>query len=318
MIRYEYQIPILNTFIYLLDIGGPIMEIRLLRYFIAVANQQSISAAAKYLHISQPSLSRQLSEFEKELDTVLFIRGNRKITLTDEGLFLLKKAKEIMEIVDKTKANFNQSTEIISGEIHIGGGETDAMRLVSKTLQSLLNNHPNIKFHLFSGNADDIMDKLDSGLLDFGIVIEPTDKQKYDYIKLPATDVWGVLMRKDSPLSNKPFIQPNDLIDKPLLISRQTTVSNEITGWFGQNVEDLNITGTYNLLYNAALMVEENLGYALCLDKLINTTGNSNLCFKPLTPRLEANLNIIWKKHQVFSAAANKFLDQLRHTILLT
>src|SRR5699024_3452806 len=150
------------------------MEIRLLRYFIAVANQQSISAAAQHLHLSQPSLSRQLSEFEKELGTVLFIRGNRKI--------------------------------------YIGGGETDAMRLIAKTLKSLLKDYPNIEFHLFSGNADDITDKLDSGVLDFGIVIEPTDKQRYDYIKLPATDVWGVLMRKDSLLADKPFIQPSDLI----------------------------------------------------------------------------------------------------------
>lgn len=291
------------------------MEIRLLRYFIAVANQQSISAAAQHLHLSQPSLSRQLSEFEKELGTVLFIRGNRKITLTDEGVFLLKKAKEIVELVEKTEANFNQPAEIVSGKIYIGGGETDAMRLIAKTLKSLLKDYPNIEFHLFSGNADDITDKLDSGVLDFGIVIEPTDKQRYDYIKLPATDVWGVLMRKDSPLADKPSIQPSDLIDKPLLMSRQTTVSNEITGWFDQNVDNLHITGTYNLLYNAALMVEENLGYALCLDKLINTSGNSNLCFKPLNPRLEANLHIIWKRHQVFSVAANKFLDQLRHSI---
>src|SRR5699024_4941676 len=236
------------------------MEIRLLRYFIAVANQQSISAAAQHLHLSQPSLSRQLSEFEKELGTVLFIRGNRKITLTDEGVFLLKKAKEIeeigekkkanfnqpaeivsgkiykssgetdamrmidkkiIELVEKTEANFNQAEEIVSGKIYIGGGETDAMRLIAKTLKSLLKDYPNIEFHLFSGNADDITDKLDSGVLDFGIVIEPTDKQRYDYIKLPATDVWGVLMRKDSLLADKPFIQPSDLIDKPLLMSRQ-------------------------------------------------------------------------------------------------
>ena len=146
------------------------MEIRLLRYFIAVANHQNISTAAKYLHLSQPSLSRQLSEFEKELGTTLFIRGNRKITLTDEGMFLLKKAKEIVELVDKTKANFNQPTEIISGEIYIGGGETEAMQLIAKTLKSLLEDYPSIQFHLFSGNADEIADKLDSGILDFGIV----------------------------------------------------------------------------------------------------------------------------------------------------
>ncbi len=291
------------------------MEIRLLRYFIAVANQQSISAAAKTLHISQPTLSRQLSDLEAELGTSLFIRGNRKITLTTEGMFLLTKAKEIVRLVEKTEANFNQPTEIISGEIYIGGGETEAMHFIAETLKDLLKNHPAIQFHLYSGNADEIMDKLDNGLLDFGIVIEPTDKQEYDYMHLPAKDVWGVLMRKDSPLAHKTSIQPADLIDKPLIISRQTTVDNELSGWFGQNVKDLNITGTYNLLFNAARMVEKNLGYALCLDKLINTSGDSKLCFKPLNPKLHAGLNIIWKKHQVFSIAASKFLDQIRYNI---
>ncbi|WP_416144085.1 LysR family transcriptional regulator [Planococcus koreensis] len=291
------------------------MEIRLLKYFIALANHESVSAAAQFLHVSQPSLSRQLSDFEKELGAVLFIRGNRKITLTEEGAFLLKKAKEIVELVDKTEANFNQSAEIISGEIYIGGGETDAMHLIAKALKSLLEEHPGIQFHLYSGNADDIAEKLDSGLLDFGVVIEPADKQKYDFLKIPATDVWGVLMRKDSSLANKLSIHPNDLLDKPLLISRQTAVSNELSGWFGQNIQDLNVVATYNLIYNAALMVEENIGYALGLDKLINTTGDSKLCFKPLEPGMEANLNVVWKKNQVFSNASKEFLDQLRRTI---
>lgn len=291
------------------------MEIRLLKYFIALANHESVSAAAQFLHVSQPSLSRQLSDFEKELGTALFIRGNRKIMLTEEGTFLLKKAKEIVELVDKTEANFNQSAEIISGEIYIGGGETEAMHLIAKTLKSLLEEYPSIQFHLYSGNADDIVERLDSGLLDFGVVIEPADKQKYDFLKVPATDVWGVLMRKDSPLASQSSIQPNDLLDKPLLISRQTAVSNELSGWFGQNIKDLNVVASYNLIYNAALMVEENIGYALCLDKLVNTTGDSKLCFKPLAPRMEANLNVVWKKNQVFSNASKKFLGQLRKTI---
>ena len=292
-----------------------VMEIRVLRYFIAVANEENISAASKQLHLAQPTLSRQLKDLEMELGATLFERGNRKITLTDEGKYLFKKAKEIIELVDKTEASFKESKELISGEIYIGGGETEAMNFIAKASKELLEHYPSIRFDLYSGNADDITSRLDSGLLDFGIVIEPTDKQKYDYIKLPATDVWGVLMRKDSPLAYKQFIQPIDLIDKPLLISRQTAVSNEFTGWFGANIEDLNIVATYNLLYNAARMVEENIGYALCLDKLINTSGDSKLCFKPLNPKLEANLNIIWKKHQVFSNAANKFLAQLRNNI---
>ncbi|WP_226603397.1 LysR family transcriptional regulator [Bacillus cereus] len=291
------------------------MEIRVLRYFISVANEESISAAAKQLHLSQPTLSRQLKDLETELDTALFIRGNRKISLTEQGKYLLKQAKEIVALADKTEANLKDSKEIISGEVYIGGGETEAMHLIAKTLKELRTDYPGIRFHLYSGNADDIKSKLDSGLLDFGIVIEPTDKQKYEYVQLPVKDTWGVLMCKDSPLADKQFISPVDLIDTPLFISRQTTVSNELAGWFGQNIENLNVVATYNLLYNAALMVEEGIGYALCLDKLINTSGNSKLCFRPLHPNLEANLNIIWKKNQVFSNAANAFLNQLRNSM---
>ncbi|GLC89082.1 LysR family transcriptional regulator [Lysinibacillus piscis] len=294
------------------------MEIRLLRYFIAVANQQNISAAAKSLHISQPTLSRQISDLEEKLGTPLLIRGNRKITLTTEGQFFLTKAKEIVMLMDKMEANLNQPTEMISGEIYIGGGETEAMSFIAKTLKDLLKDCPSIQFHLYSGDADDVKAKLDSGLLDFGIIIEPADKQKYNYIQLPATDTWGILMRKDSPLAEKPSIQPMDLIDKPLLISRQTMVDTKLTGWpgwFGADMTDLHVVGTYNLLYNAAHMVEEALGYALCLDKLINTSGDSELCFKRLNPGLKANLDIIWKKNQVLSPAANQFLVKIRHHV---
>ncbi|WP_394119939.1 LysR family transcriptional regulator [Planococcus donghaensis] len=291
------------------------MELRVLRYFIAVANEQNISAAAKQLHLSQPTLSRQLKDLELELGTTLFERGNRKITLTEEGMFLFNKAKEIVELTEKTEANLKETKQEIGGEVYIGGGETEAMQFIAKSIKELLGSHSGIRFHLYSGNADDITEKLDNGLLDFGIVIEPMDKQKYAYIKLPATDLWGVLMRKDDPFAQKPFIQPEDLMDKPLLISRQTAVSNEMTGWFGKDIDDLHVVGTYNLIYNAALMVEENIGYALCLDKLVNTSGDSKLCFVPLLPKLEANLNIIWKKHQVFSSAANLFLEQLRNNI---
>lgn len=288
------------------------MDIRVLRYFIAVATQENISAAANALHLSQPTLSRQLNNLEEELGTTLFVRGNRKITLTDEGMFLLDRAKEIVDLVEKTEANFNQKSEIISGEIHIGAGETEAMQFIAQTIKKVVAHHPNIKFHLYSGNADDITIKLDSGLLDFGIVIEPANKQKYDYLKLPATDVWGVLMQKDSPLAEKAYIHPTDLLNKPLIISRQTAVSNELSGWLGEEIENLNVIGTYNLLYNASLLVKENIGYALCIDKLMNTSEESTLCFRPLSPKLEAGLNILWKKHQTFSSATKIFLTYMR------
>lgn len=291
------------------------MEIRVLRYFLAVAKEGSISGAANLLHISQPTLSRQLIDMEKELGKSLFIRGNRKITLTEEGIFLQKRAEEIIDLVDKTQSEFDTPDEIISGDVYIGGGETDAMRLIAKCAHNLREKYPDIRYHLFSGNGDDVTDKLDKGLIDFGIVIEPFDISKYDFIRIPQKDTWGLLMKKESPLASKDFIEPSDLSNIPIITSRQTLVEAEISKWFGRDLSELNIVSTYNLVYNASLLVDEGFGYALCLDKLINTTGNSNLCFRPLFPPLEANLNIIWKKYQAFSRASETFLRYLQERL---
>ncbi len=287
------------------------MELRVLRYFLAVAKEESITAASETLHVTQPTLSRQLMELEEEFGKKLFIRGNRKITLTDEGILLRKRAEEIVELVEKTETEITASDEIINGDIYIGGGETDAMRIIAHIVKKLQEKYPQVKYHLFSGNADDVTERLDRGLLDFGVVIEPANIQKYDYLKLPATDTWGVLMRKDSPLAQNTVIKPKDLHNIPLLCSRQSMVGKGMSQWIGKDFEKLNIVATYNLLYNASLMVEEGIGYALSLDKLVNTTGNSALCFKPLEPKLEVGLNIVWKKSQVFSKAAKKFLEML-------
>lgn len=296
------------------------MEIRVLRYFLAVAREESISKAAECLHITQPTLSRQIMELEEQLKTKLINRGkrNHKITLTEEGMLLRKRAEEIIQLVDKTESEFDASNEIISGDIYIGGGETDAMRLIAKIAHNFQKNHPHIRYHLFSGNAEDVTEKLDNGLLDFGILIEPANIEKYNYMKLPATDRWGLLMRKDSPLSQKGEICPNDLIGIPLITSRQALVGNELSGWSGLDYEKLKIVATYNLVYNASLMVDEGLGYALCLDKLVNTSESSNLCFKPLSPPLEAHLDIVWKKHQVFSKATEKFILALKKELVFT
>ncbi|MCQ4636506.1 LysR family transcriptional regulator [Anaerovorax odorimutans] len=291
------------------------MELRVLRYFLAVAREETISGAAEALHVTQPTLSRQLMDLEEELGKKLFIRGNRKVTLTEEGMFLRKRAQEITDLVDKTASDFQMSDELISGDVYIGGGETDAMRLVARAVKELRKTQPNIQYHIFSGNGDDVAERLETGLLDFGVLIEPADIKKYDYLKLPYTDTWGLLMRKDSPLAASDTIRPEDLWDLPLLCSRQTLVRNELSGWLGDAFEKLNIITTYNLIYNAGLMVEEGIGYAMCLDKLVNTTGDSKLCFRPLEPRLEAGLDIVWKKYQVFSKAAEKFLEQVQKEI---
>ena len=288
------------------------MELRVLRYFLAVAWEENISAAADYLHLTQPTLSRQLMDLEEELGKKLFLRGNRKITLTEDGVLFRRRASEILDLVEKTESEFRSVDEVVAGDIYIGGGESEAMRLVARTACALRERHPGIHYHLYSGNADDVGERLDKGLLDFGILIEPFDKKKYDSLRLPVRDRWGVLMRKDSPLAGRERICPEDLLDKPLLHSRQSKVLDGIQTWFGRDLEELNIVGTYNLLYNASLMVEEGGCYALCLDKLINTTGDSSLCFRPLENQVTAGMDLVWKKYQVFSKAEEKFLEAVR------
>ncbi|MDD7646712.1 MAG: LysR family transcriptional regulator [Ruminococcus bromii] len=290
------------------------MELRVLRYFLAVAREESISEAANFLHITQPTLSRQIMELEEELGTKLLNRGrrNQKITLTDEGMLLRRRAEEMIELADRTEAEFARRDELISGEIHIGAGETDAMRLLTRAAKTLHTLYPHIRYHLYSGNAEYVTEQLDRGLLDFGILVEPADVRKYDYIRLPAADIWGVLMRKDHPLAAQDAVHPADLQNLPLIISRQTMVQNELAGWLGSSFDTLHVVATYNLLYNASLMVEEGLGCALCLDKIINTTGDSRLCFRPLAPKLTVGLDVVWKKHQVFPKAAELFLQKLR------
>lgn len=290
------------------------MELRVLRYFLAVAQEESISGAAEYLHLTQPTLSRQLMDLENELGKKLFIRGSRKVSLTEDGILLRKRASEIVELVEKTESEFWGTEEAIAGDIYIGGGESDAMRLIARTARELQLSHPNIHYHLFSGNAHDVCERLDRGCLDFGILLDPGDLKRYDYISLPVTDVWGVLMRKDSPMAEKEALHPEDLLDKPLLLSRQSMGRDKLSTWFGQAYTSLNVTATYNLIYNASLMVEEGLGYALALDRLVNTSGDSQLCFRPLEPRLEVQLYVVWKKFQIFSKAAARFLTVLQET----
>ncbi len=292
------------------------MELRVLRYFLAVAREGTIVGAAKFLHVTQPTLSRQLQDLEEELGQQLFLRSNRTITLTPEGMLLRKRAEEVLEIINRTEADFNAMGENISGFVHIGGGESHAMKLIAETIRNLREDYPAIRCNLYSGNAEDVMERLDKGILDFGILIQPVDISKYDSIALPIRDVWGVVMRKDSPLAAKKSVTLRDLLNLPLICSRisirQSAVKNAYAEWFGNRFEKLNIVATYNLIYNAALMVESGIGYALALDGLVDTLGNRSLCFRPLEPRLESGLNIVWKKYQVFSKAAEVFLEKLQ------
>ena len=291
------------------------MEFRVLRYFLTVAREGSITGAANSLHLTQPTLSRQLQDLEKELGQKLFVRGKYRVTLTPEGMMLRKRAEEIVELVEKTEADFRSINDIIGGDIYIGSGETDSMKYIAEVMKDIDNDYPDIKFHIYSGNAEDVTEKLDKGLLDFGVLIQPIDLSKYDNITLPDKDVWGVIMRKDSPLAHKKEIKLEDLISVPLIASRQMSekysAQSGFLNWFGKDFKKLNIVATYNLVYNAAIMVKAGIGYAVTLDKLVNTTGDSEICFRPLSPKLESSLDIVWKKYQVFSPAAKLFLDRL-------
>lgn len=289
------------------------MDIKVLKYFLMAAREESITKAAEKLYMTQPPLSRQLMALEEELGTQLFIRGSRKITLTEEGMLLRKRAEEIVELMEITKAEISAFNESVSGDVYIGGGETKGMRIVAKVTEKLQKEYPDIKIHLFSGHTEDIAEKLERGLLDFGIFIEPADMTKYDYIKLTNTDVWGVLMRKDNPLASKEIIKTEDLMNIPIICSEQ--FQEEMLGFSGGEYNKLNIVATYNLLYNASLLVEENAGCALCIDGIIRCGIDSPLCFKPIEPRLEVGLDIGWKKYQPLSKAAAKFLEILRKSV---
>ena len=293
------------------------MELRVLQYFLAVAREQSISGAAEFLHLSQPTLSRQLKDLEEELGKQLFIRGNRKITLTEEGVLLRKRAGEILELVKKTEQEIALSDDTVAGDIYIGAGETDAIRVIAKAAQQLQRKYPEVRLHIASGDAADVVEKLDKGLIDFGVLFDPQDLSKYNYLKIPEKDTWGVLMRRDAALAQKACIRPEDLWDKPLILSRQHREGSALLMWLNRSEADLHIVATYSLLYNGSILVDEGIGYAITLDRIINTNG-SNLCFRPLAPTLQAGLCVVLKKYQVFTKAAELFLDSLQQTIRTT
>ena len=293
------------------------MELRVLQYFLAVAREQNISSAAESLHLSQPTLSTQLKALEEELGKQLLIRGtkgSRKVLLTEEGMLLRKRAEEILELVRMTEREISLSDEVIAGDVYIGTGESDMIRIFARAAKRIQEKYPDIHFHILSGNAAFVKDYLDRGLIDFGVVYSPVDTTVYSSIKVPIRDTWGVLMRKDSPLAQKDVIQPQDLWDKPLILSAQKADAWPMSSWFGQDITRLNIVATYNLVFNASLLVEEGLGYAVCFDKLINVSGDSKLCFRPLSPKMEAEASIIWKRYQLLSKAAQKFMDCLKES----
>ena len=292
------------------------MEIRLLEYFMAVAREENITHAANSLHIAQPTLSLQLKALEQELGKPLFIRGKRKITLTKEGVVLRRRAEEILSLVKIAEQEVSSEDNDIRGTVSIGSGETEAMNLALKAANILQSEHPHVSFHLFNGDAQAITERLDQGILDFVILMEPVDYSKYAHISLPISDSWGVLMPEDAALSSKKYISPADLYNVPLIVPNRSELQMQLSAWLQRDLSLLQISATYNLIHTASLSVKNNLGFALVLNKLTYAEQEQGLVFRPLIPSMEEKLCIAWKKYQTFSKAAELYKDKL--TSMLT
>ena len=291
------------------------MDIRVLRYFLAVAREQSFSTAAERLFLSQPTLSRQLKELEDELGKTLLVRSNKGVTLTEEGMILRKRAEEIVDLIDKTELEVRQSNDNVSGTVYIGAGETYAIKLIADTAHHLKADYPGIHYSFFSGNGTDVMEKLERGLMDFGLIFGNIDRTKYEAIEIPMHDTWGVLMRRDEPLAQKASVSIADVSGLDLIIPRQPNHSTMLSEMIAEQAPDANIVAEYNLIYNASVMVNEGIGSAITLDRLINVSGDSKLCFRPFEPPMKAICYFIWKRYPVFTKAASTFLEQFKKDI---
>lgn len=293
------------------------MELIQMKYFLAVAREESISKAADFLYITQPSLTRQIQNMEKEVGQPLFVRG-KKMRLTEAGQLLRRRAEEILALYEKTESELLHPQENVGGDVYLGGGETRAMHILLRAAQKMRTQYPDIRLHIHSGDIADVCEHVDKGLLDFGLVIEPADLTKYESLRLPFTERWGLLLSKQHPLAEKQEITPEDLRGVKLIQSRHSLPKSNVTEWYKSVAQDIEIVATYNLIYNAALMAEAEIGCVLCIDGIINTTGESKVCFRPLSPPVTAHVDVIWKKYQIFSRAAQIFLQFLREELSVT
>ena len=285
------------------------MELRVLTYFLMVAREENITRAAQLLHITQPTLSRQLRELEDELGVKLFVRGNHSIALTQDGLILRRRAQEIVELSEKAARELSHADEELQGEIAIGSGEMLSMSALAQAMASFHDMHPRVRYRLYSGNADNIKERLENGLLDIGLLSEPVDIARYEFVRLEPSEEWGVLIRDDSPLAEREVVTPEDLAGRPLLVSERALVRDELANWFGDSGDGQQVVLTYNLLYNAAMLVRQGLGEALCIRLNCRYEG---LRVVPLRPELRVRSVVVWKKHQAASGAVVAFTEHIR------
>lgn len=287
------------------------MEIRVLRYFLETAREENMTRAAERLFISQPTMSKQLKELENELGVKLFKRSNYNIKLTEAGMLLRERAEDILSLVDKTLEEFKSLDNLNSGDIYVGAPESEAMEQFALVVSDLQKRYPGIRCNIYSGNMQDVCEKLDKGLLDFAIVMNYVDLKKYNYLPMQTEDTWGVILRRDDPLAENEAFTISMLKELPLICSRQW-VDYELPQWFGSDTNDVNITATYNLPYNGAVMAKAGIGYAMMLDKLVQTDENSELIFRPLLDVPKAEMYIIWRKYQAFTPVSQLLVKALR------
>lgn len=285
------------------------MEIRVLRYFLMVAREENITKAAELLHITQPTLSRQLMQLEEELGKKLFQRTNHSIRLTEDGMLLRRRAQEIVQLADKTEMEFKTGEEELSGSIVIGSGEANSVQEFAEIIGRFQKKYPQVQYDLYTANADDIKERLDKGILDIGLLTEPVDIGKYNFLRLKGKEKWGILARRDSELAQKSAVRPQDLMDVPVFLAQRPLVRNELEGWFGEYYDQIHVAGTYNLINNVAVMVENKIGVAFCF-QLQNRFDN--LKYIPLSPEVETGAVIVWKKAQTMNRTMRQFINFMR------
>lgn len=288
------------------------MELRVLRYFLVVAREESITRAAEVLHMTQPTLSRQLSGLEEELGAELLIRGKRRVSLTEAGMFLRQRAEEIVAIADKTEKDFIDHQNILSGVISLGSVESSTSQILAKLLTEFNSAFPQVSYNIFSGTGDDIKEKIDKSLLEIGVLLEPVNYDKYDFIRLPQKERWGILTKADSELAQNEWITQADLIGLPLINSNRSIVRNEITNWFGEDYSHLKVLATFNLNSGVASLVENGFGHAICIEGSSTMIDPAKLVFRPFYPELTSGCVLVWKKNTIFSPTVSKFIDFIK------
>lgn len=288
------------------------MEIRVLKYFLMTAREENITRAAALLHITQPTLSRQLIQLEEELGVKLFHRSKHRIILTDDGMLLKRRAEEIVSLADKTEREFSQKEDNLIGELVIGSGELQSSQFLSMLLASFHEKHPQVYFEIYSGNSDNIKERIERGIIDIGLLVEPVDITRYEFVRFPVKEEWGILVNENSELAKKESITSKDLINIPLIMTKRETLQKELKNWLGIYSEQIEVVASGNLLYNMAAMVKNRIGAVVTL-KL--DCKYDELSFIPFSPKLESTTVLVWKKNQAFSPVASAFIEYTKKYI---